>query len=465
MRKRISRRTRLAALGGLTLAGALVPSAIAGADGTRFSDITPLAASAGPTANEALPLTLASSAFSQRSVADRTTQLAQNEPNSGNWDMNTVNETGPRKGEFLFTVYETGQAGVLRHEISTGNTETIWYAPTSGGAVAFDASYWTPWGTFITAEESWCTNAAGCTSNYGRLFELRKPLTAPAITNPVSAASNAGADMVHRNVIPRVSHEGVQFDKSGAMYFIDELNGGSLYKYVPKANWGEIMSGRAEYFSAGQTFVLRVGNGTTPNATGAATWVPLTDADGTALPGTIVITDGNGVTSLDARNTTDLAAFKGTDYQRPEDLQVKTVKGREHLYMATTTTNEVYRLDLAAGTMSVFANQATKDLATGAAIGTALLSPDNLAIDHDGTIYVIEDRNGGVDNDIWLARDLNNDGDLTDPGEGLARWATNGTLGSEMTGLYFDPTDKRRAWVNIQHPTSGNDRIIEITIP
>ncbi len=67
--------------------------------------------------------------------------------------------------------------------------------------------------------------------------------------------------------------------------------------------------------------------------------------------------------------------------------------------------------------------------------------------------------------DIWLARDLNLDGDLTDPGEGLARWASNGTLGSEFSGLYFDPQDKRRAWVNIQHPTSGNDRTIEITVP
>jgi secreted PhoX family phosphatase len=77
----------------------------------------------------------------------------------------------------------------------------------------------------------------------------------------------------------------------------------------------------------------------------------------------------------------------------------------------------------------------------------------------------VEDRNGGVDDDIWFANDLNNDGDLTDPGEGLARWASNGTLGSEFTGLYFDPTDKRRAWVNIQHPASGTDRTIEITVP
>jgi len=60
--------------------------------------------------------------------------------------------------------------------------------------------------------------------------------------------------------------------------------------------------------------------------------------------------------------------------------------------------------------------------------------------------------------------DLNGDGDLNDAGEGLLRWASNGTVGSEFTGLYFDPMDKRRAWVNIQHPASGNDRTIEITI-
>jgi hypothetical protein len=29
---------------------------------------------------------------------------------------------------------------------------------------------------------------------------------------------------------------------------------------------------------------------------------------------------------------------------------------------------------------------------------------------------------------------------------------------------YFDPANKRRAWVNIQHPDSDNDRTVEITI-
>ena len=450
---------------GLVAGSVLIAGGALAADGTRFSDFTPLTSSAGPTVNEAMPITFGNPEFAQLSIADRSTQLLLSKPNSGDWDMITVNETGPQKGSYLFTVFETDSSGVQRTNVATRETETIWQTPTVGGHVSFDACYWTPWGTLITAEESWTTAPAGSTSPYGRLFELRNPLDAPGIFNPASAASNNGADFVHRNVIPRVSHEGIQFDKALNMYFIDELNGGSLYKYTPRASWGEIMSGRAEYFSAGQTFVLRVGNGNTPNATGAYTWVPITNSNGVGLPGTITITDIRGVTSVDARNTTELPAFKGTDYQRPEDLQIQTVGGRELLYVATTTTNETYVLDLKNNTISVFANRNTINLATGSAVGSAFASPDNLAIDHEGNIYIIEDRNGGTDDDIWFAADLNKDGDLNDSGEGLARWASNGTPGSEFTGLYFDPTNKRRAWVNIQHPTSGNDRMIEITIP
>ncbi len=450
---------KIAAAVGCALASA---TALAG---NPFQNFTPLAASAGPTANEALPITLGNPLFQQRSIADRATQLAANIPNSGNWDMITVNESGRDKGRFLFTVYETGAAGVQRMDRWTGQVDTIWQTPVPFGQVAFDACFWTPWGTLITAEESWTTAAAGATSPYGRLFEFRNPTIAPAILNPVTAGSNAGAEFEHANVVPRVSHEGVQFDSAGNMYFIDELNGGGIYKYTSAARMKDVKRGGVSYFAAGQTFVLRVGDGTTPNATGAYQWIPITDTNGSAMPGAITITDTNGVRSVDGRNTTDLAAFKGTDYQRPEDLQIQALRNGEFLYVATTTTNEVYRLDLRANTISVFANRNTLDLATGAKVGEALASPDNLAVDSRGNIYIVEDRNGGVDDDIWFARDLNKDGDLTDPGEGLGRWASNGTPGSEFTGLYFDPRNKRRAWVNIQHPSSGNDRTIEVTAP
>lgn len=85
------------------------------------------------------------------------------------------------------------------------------------GHIAFDACFWTPWGTLITAEESWTTAAGGSTSPYGRVFEFVNPLTAPAILDPLSPMSNDGALFVHANVIPRTSHEGIQFDKDGNM--------------------------------------------------------------------------------------------------------------------------------------------------------------------------------------------------------------------------------------------------------
>jgi uncharacterized protein len=450
---------------GVVLSCAALLPGVAAADGPRFSDFTPLTASAGPTANEAAPITLSNPAFRQRSIADRNTQLAQDVPNAGNWDMNTVNEDGKNKGRYLFTVFETGQAGVQRHDLVTGQTDTVWHSLAAGEHVAFDASYWTPWNTLITAEESWETKVGGSTSPYGRLFELKNPLSAPGIAGALQPDGNADAVFVHQNAIPRTSHEGIQFDKDGNLYFIDELNGGCLYKFVSAAPLAKVKNGKADYFAAGQTFVLRVGDGATPNATGSYRWIPFTDARGKALPGAIAITDTRGVKSVDARNTTDLAAFKGTDYQRPEDLQLVRRKGREYLFVATTTTNEVYQLDLRAQTISVFANRNSTDLATSAPVGSALTSPDNLAVDLDGHLYIVEDRNGAVDDDIWFARDLNQDGDLLDAGEGLARWASNGTPGSEFTGLYFDPHNERRAWVNIQHPNSGNDRTIEISLP
>ncbi len=434
------------------------------ADGARFSDFAALTTSAGPTADESEPITFGSAAFAQQSIASRAVQLALGKPNSGSWDMLTVNETGPHKGRYLFTVFETGQSGVQRHDLTTGATDTIWYAPVSGSHVSFDACYWTPWGTLITAEESWQTDPQGSTSPYGRLFEIRNPIDTPALHAPSTPGDTALAGFVHRTIVPRTSHEGIQFDKAGNMYFIDELNGGNIYRYTPSASFGDVMAGNAEYFSAGQTFVLRVADGNTPNATGSFSWVPFTDTQGAALPGAITITDVNGVTSVDARNTTDLAAFNGTDYQRPEDMQLQEVGGNQFIYVTTTTTHEVYRIDLRRQTITVFADRGTTDLATGHAVGLAFANPDNLGMDHDGNIYIVEDRGGALDDDIWFARDLNKDGDMTDPGEGLARWASNGTPGSEFTGLYFDPTNKRRAWVNIQHPASGNDRTIEITL-
>ena len=76
--------------------------------------------------------------------------------------MITVNETGPHKGRYLFTVFETGESGVQRHDLLTDVTDTIWQSPAARRPYRFRClPIWTPWGTLITAEESWCDAALG----------------------------------------------------------------------------------------------------------------------------------------------------------------------------------------------------------------------------------------------------------------------------------------------------------------
>lgn len=427
----------------IAVAVAAVFAAPAFAANSYFSNFTPLAASspANPVNSplEATPLTLSSPNFSQKTIADRTTQLGLGQSNSGNWDMITANESGPSAGRYLFMPFETGTAGVQRIDLQTMTTRTIVDSGTQA-FVAGDASRWTPWGSYLTAEESW-----GSSSTKGRLFEVTNPLV-----------ETGQANMVLRNVLPRVSHEGLAFDKTNALYFIDELNGGSIYRYVsanPNAASGD------SYFDKGQTFVLKTAGGSNANAVGAAAWEPITNATGGPLANTFsaFVNVGGGQFAMDGRVAANLVG--GTDYQRPEDLEIKTLaSGDQILYVATTTTHEVYSINLASNQVKLFANRNTLDAATGQAVGSAFANPDNLAIDADGNIYVIEDQPGGMA-DIWFAKDADHDG----VAESVGRWASMNTAGAEPTGLYFDKFNPNIAYVNIQHPSSGVDRTIQIS--
>lgn len=405
--------------------------------GTYFNSFTPLASSVpAGSLPEAAPFQLSSPRFSQKTVSANDSGA----PNGGvklgdNWDMITQNENGPNAGRYLYSPYETGSAGVRRLDLQTGQAVSI-VAPGTQGFVAGDASRWTPWGSYLTAEESWGTG-----STKGRLFEVTNPLADPASTNFVS-----------RNVIPRVSHEGLVFDKDKNLYFIDELNGGSIYKYtsqMPGAGTGD------QYFEKGQTFVLKVNSG----VTGGATWEPITDADGKALDASDnVVIDGQTV--VDGRKAADRVG--GTNYQRPEDLEIRTIAGgKQQIFVATTTSDNVYVINLdgpSTATVKEAASQATKDKLTDAAVGGFFNDVDNLAIDAKGNIYIIEDQPGGQA-DIWFMFDADKDG----VAESVGRWASMSTLGAEPTGLYFSPFDPNVAFVNVQHASSDVDRTIQIT--
>ena len=414
--------------------------AAATAQTSPFASFTPLPASVpAGSLPETAPFLLSNPAWTQRSIADRTTQTTAGQFNSGTWDMIDTNRTGVDVGRYLFAPFETSQPGIQRTDRWTGTTVTLWNAVVPNQVLSLDGSRWTPFGTWITAEENWGVQP----QRHGRLFEL---------TNPVTAGPGGGV-LVHRNAVARVSHEGLAFDADANLYYIDETSGGSIYRYS-SATPGN----GATFFDGGTNAVLRVGTGFTANATGAATWVPFTDAAGLALPGAVTVTDPNGITSVDGRASTNVAAYKGTDYQRPEDLEIQDLGGgRQRLYVTATTTNEVYSIDLTINEVKRFVDRTTIDEATGLPVGGALTSPDNLAIDAAGNIYIVEDQPGGLA-DIWIARDDDRDG----VAESVARWASMATVGAEPSGLYFDITNPGIAFIHVQHPSSGVDRLIEI---
>ncbi len=394
--------------------------------------------------------------WTQKVIANRTNQNALVPgSNSGNWDMIDSNRTGPDANRYLFMPFETGTGGVQRVDLwdSNYNTRTVTIvAPGTQGFKSGDASRWTPWGSYLTAEESW-----GPGSTKGRLFE---------VTNPTTAAANGGT-FIQRSIIPRVSHEGLAFDKNNNFYFIDELNGGSVYKYVSanaNATTGD------EYFNKGQTFALKVGAGSQFEGnnglaiTGAASWVAITDTNGVPTSDTFAaVVNGGGTIALDGRAAADLVGATG--FNRPEDLEIQTLaNGDQLLYFPTTDSDNnndktdgrsrVYTLNLTTGAVGLFASTDTIDSATGLPVGTPFSNADNLAEGPDG-MYIIEDQNGGVEN-IWRTVDADKDG----VAESMSVIATLRVKYAESTGMYF-LGDK--IYVNVQHPDSGNDMLVEIS--
>lgn len=436
MRVRNFHTATAAAAGLAALLGTAHPVA---AGPTNFDNFTPLPSSVpAGSLPESKPFQLSSGTFFQQTINANDLGPQNGGVKLGdNWDMITLNENGASAGRYLFSPYETGSAGVRRLDLVTGQAVSL-VAPGTQGFVSGDASRWTPFGTYLTAEESWNGSAKG------RLFEVTNPLAAPGTANFVS-----------RNILPRVSHEGLAFDKDNNMYFIDENAGGGIFKYTSATP-----NNGATFFSAGQSFVLKVGAGGNAEATGGATWIPLTDANGVPLPGIPTVVSTDGPTVIDGRAAR--ATVGATSFDRPEDLEIQTnADGSQTLYMAATTNHKTFSIKLdspGAATVKLFVDRATMNMVTALGVGAEFANPDNLAIDSEGHIYIIEDQPGGLA-DIWFALDADFDGIA----EAIGRWASMSTVGAEPTGLYFSPFDPNIAYVNVQHAASDVDRTIQFT--
>lgn len=365
-------------------------------------------------------------------------------------------------GNYLFIPHETPiGAGCTRVSLYDNHAEIIFAGDQKGAEGdwtndygAFDPSRWTPNNTLLLAEE-W--------SGEGRVIEILNPL-APA----------GEIESRELNSIANVSHEGINFSEKfdDTIYFIDEYNSGSIYKFV--------MSTAGDY-TKGQTFVLSVdafltsggnpaanfnaGANATATRTGLATWVPLTDKDGVPLPGISdpFVNGPTGPATLSGRKAADDAG--GTPYGRPEDMSVSRLSnGREVLFVAVTSENAVISIEIlenkggksvtptGKAMVRVFGSNATPKNLGHAPTSGLINSPDNIALDSQGNVYVIEDAPNGssTGGDIWFFRDKNSDG----VAESVDHFMSIRVNGSEATGMIFNPANPLEFVVAVQHPSS-----------
>lgn len=355
-------------------------------------------------------------------------------------------------GKFLFLPHETlVGAGVTRYDVEN-DTSVVLFRGDTGGVVgnwekdwgAFDPSTWTTNGTLFLAEE-W--------SGQGRVIEVLNPMADPA-----------EIEIRELESVANVSHEGLRFSNNGrTLYFVDEFNSGSIYKLVFK--------NKHDYAAGGQTFVLKVdafngdpaanynaaANVNQPR-TGSATWVALTDEEGNPL--TVTDPFANALPGIERAGRQAADEVRGTPYGRPEDIEVgRLANGREVVYFAATSENAVYSIEMVEGKKGAkaivkeFVSDARTPKNAGFAGTTGRInSPDNLAQDRYGNIYIIEDAPNGssIGGDIWFARDVGGDG----VAESADHFMSIRVAGSEATGMIFNPKNPEEFAVAVQHPNS-----------
>jgi uncharacterized protein len=334
------------------------------------------------------------------------------------WDMHTQNETGPNAGRFVYRTHEVGSNGEV--SVTDLETNTTRVLAQRADWERLDGIAWTPWGTLLIAEEVTTST-------------LKDPTLPAALAGHVYEIDPATGAAVLRAAIGSRSHEGLRFDSQGNLYGISESSpptGGYIYKFVPDTR-GDL--------STGQLYALKV-TAPTGDRTGEAVWVPL---DRTA-----VRLDSDGAAT----------AAGATGYGRPEDVEITTSTGNNQgganvLYVAITSEDRVIGINLreAAGGGSDHSTAFVYDyvrVGINAPGGNVFDSPDNLALDRSGNLFITEDPSTnpiGQGADIWAAPPSS--GGPGQPSEPIERFASLTDCTGEPTGIYFD----QRAWALFVH--------------
>jgi secreted PhoX family phosphatase len=341
--------------------------------------------------------------FTQKLVADETVLDIYGGTTDDLADMNTVNETGPQAGRYLYRTHEvSSNASLSVVDLKTGEAKVIaqredWRR--------LDGVRWTPWGTLLLTEET----------NGGRVFE--------AFPDPKDPTKITRIE--ERREIGILRHEGIDARADGTVFVIDELKGGSIYKFVPT---------RRGDLSDGQLYALKI----TGLSDTEQKWNAETYGDKAGAFEWVALDMDQAVVDADVASN----AVNATEFGRPEDVEIIG----NTLYVANTSEDRVVAIDLRKEVLTSFVQAGVNAPVENRTAGvTGFHNPDNLAQGPDGRLWIVEDNYAS---DIWVAgKDADHDGTA----DSTELFASLKDTGAEVSGIYFGK-DPKTLFFSVQHP-------------
>lgn len=374
------------------------------------------------------------------------------------------------------------------------------------GTLANCGSGKTPWGTYLSGEENWANyfTAADTPTAHERRWGIRKATwyrwpehdeRFDTVRHPNEPhrfgwvvevdPSDPTSTPVKRTALGRAAHEGawVAVTKRGraVVYSGEDARFEYIYKFVsrdaiqPARPGVSAAKANADLLDHGTLYVARF------DADGTGRWLPLvhsekgdqgplTAAQGFADQGEVVIkarqaSDALGATKMDRpewlaidertgwvyctltnNSSRGKAGFPGVDAANPraENLMGQIIRWKEEVDFDSE--RFVWNHLMLAGDP---ANTRAED--RGNIRGDTFGSPDTIAFDPQGLLWVGTDMSTGSISKGANARLGNNSLLACDPASGQVRRFLTGPVGCEITGAAFTP-DGRTMFINVQHP-------------